>query len=175
MQVNFYSYIDRKRGTEARLFLCLDAFGRWNKYTPAWWVHFSLSPSPFIFNYCLVSQSYIITPQHLFLPTLVPLLRADKALYPSASKVMVFLPTARQVGFAAEVLAKVHGLEVIYEIHSKLSQSRRSKVADTFTKAKKGVLLSSDVTARGMDFPGYCSYSSISRYNSDNFSTIVSL
>ena len=48
----------------------------------------------------IVSQSYIITPQHLFLPTLVPLLRGDKALYPSAFKVMVFLPTARQAGFA---------------------------------------------------------------------------
>jgi ATP-dependent RNA helicase MSS116 len=112
---------------------------------------------PFILNYYLVSQSYIITPQHLFLPTLIPLLRGDKALYPSASKVMVFLPTARQAGFAAEVLSKVHGLEPIYEIHSRLSQNRRTKVADTFAKEKTGVLLSSDVTARGMDFPGYCS------------------
>ena len=114
---------------------------------------FSLHSQP----YRLVSQSYLITPQHLFLPTLVPLLRADKALYPSASKVMVFLPTARQVGFAAEVLAKVNGLEPVYEIHSRLSQPKRTRVADTFAKAKTGVLLSSDVTARGMDFPGYAS------------------
>lgn len=69
---------------------------------------------------------------------------------------MVFLPTARQVGFAAEVLANAHyGLEPIHEIHSRLSQSKRTNVADVFAKAKTGVLLSSDVTARGMDFPGY--------------------
>ncbi|KAF8809289.1 DEAD-domain-containing protein [Phlegmacium glaucopus] len=101
-----------------------------------------------------VSQSYVITPQHLFLPTLVPLLRSDKALHPSASKVMVFFPTARQVGLAAEVLLKVDGLEPIHEIHSRLSQAKRTSVAQAFTKAKTGVLLSSDVTARGMDFPG---------------------
>ena len=70
---------------------------------------------------------------------------------------MVFFPTARQVGFAAEVLSKVKGLEPIYEIHSRLTQARRTKVADTFAETKRGVLLSSDVTARGMDFPGYCS------------------
>lgn len=74
---------------------------------------------------------------------------------------MVFLPTARQAGFAAEVLGGVSGLEPVYEIHSRLSQNRRTKVAADFAKAKKGVLLSSDVTARGMDFPGY-SCSSIS-------------
>lgn len=90
---------------------------------------------------------------------------------------MVFLPTARQAGFAAEVLGKVPGLEPIYEIHSRLSQSKRTNVADAFAKAKRGVLLTSDVTARGMDFPGYCSsFISFffSRYTFDIFSTLVS-
>jgi ATP-dependent RNA helicase MSS116 len=71
---------------------------------------------------------------------------------------MVFLPTARQTGFTAEVLGKVPGLEPIYEIHSKLSQPKRTRVVDEFSKAKSGVLFSSDVTARGMDFPGYFSF-----------------
>jgi len=65
---------------------------------------------------------------------------------------MVFLPSARQVGFATRVFTKVQGLEPIHEIHSRLSQSKRTSVADTFAKAKIVVLLSSDVTARGMDF-----------------------
>ena len=67
---------------------------------------------------------------------------------------MVFLPTARQVGFATQVLANVQGLEPIHQIHSRLSQPKRTQVAATFAKAKTGVLVSSDVTARGMDFPG---------------------
>lgn len=41
----------------------------------------------------------------------------------------------------------------ILEIHSKLTQGARTKAAENFRKADSGILLSSDVTARGMDFP----------------------
>lgn len=41
----------------------------------------------------------------------------------------------------------------IFEIHAKLSQQQRSRAADDFRSAQSGILLSSDVTARGMDFP----------------------
>ena len=41
----------------------------------------------------------------------------------------------------------------VYEIHSKLTQAQRTRSADNFRKAKSAILLSSDVTARGMDFP----------------------
>ena len=41
----------------------------------------------------------------------------------------------------------------ILDIHSKLSQGQRTRSADDFRKAKSAILLSSDVTARGMDFP----------------------
>lgn len=42
----------------------------------------------------------------------------------------------------------------IYEIHSRKSQPQRMKAAEAFKVAKSAVLLSSDVAARGMDFPG---------------------
>ncbi|KAK0789903.1 hypothetical protein LTR75_012189 [Friedmanniomyces endolithicus] len=41
----------------------------------------------------------------------------------------------------------------LFEIHAKLSQSQRSAAADDFRKCQTGILISSDVTARGMDFP----------------------
>ena len=41
----------------------------------------------------------------------------------------------------------------VYEIHSKLTQAQRTRSADNFRRATSGILLSSDVTARGMDFP----------------------
>ena len=66
-------------------------------------------------------------------------------------KVIVFLPTARMTQFLAEVMNKA-GLGVM-EIHSRKSQSYRTKVASTFRAAKEGILLSSDVSARGMDYP----------------------
>ena len=41
----------------------------------------------------------------------------------------------------------------ILEIHGRLSQGQRTRAAETFRTAKSAILLSSDVTARGMDFP----------------------
>lgn len=41
----------------------------------------------------------------------------------------------------------------IIEIHAKLTQSTRTRAAEDFRRAESGILLSSDVTARGMDFP----------------------
>ena len=41
----------------------------------------------------------------------------------------------------------------ILEIHSKLTQGARTKAAENFRRADSAILLSSDVTARGMDFP----------------------
>ncbi|KAF4513490.1 hypothetical protein G6O67_000756 [Ophiocordyceps sinensis] len=40
-----------------------------------------------------------------------------------------------------------------FAIHSRLSQMQRTKAAEMFRNAKNAVLFSSDVTARGMDFP----------------------
>ncbi|KUI60730.1 ATP-dependent RNA helicase cyt-19, mitochondrial [Cytospora mali] len=40
-----------------------------------------------------------------------------------------------------------------YAIHSGLDQRDRTRAADNFRKAQSGILISSDVTARGMDFP----------------------
>ena len=41
----------------------------------------------------------------------------------------------------------------ILEIHGRLSQQQRTKAAEAFRTATSAILLSSDVTARGMDFP----------------------
>lgn len=42
----------------------------------------------------------------------------------------------------------------IYEIHSRKSQPQRTKATKEFTAARSGILMSSDVTARGIDIPG---------------------
>lgn len=41
----------------------------------------------------------------------------------------------------------------IFHIHSKLTQAQRTIAADSFRAAENAILLSSDVTARGLDFP----------------------
>ena len=41
----------------------------------------------------------------------------------------------------------------IIEIHARLTQAQRTRAADAFRAAKSAIMFSSDVTARGMDFP----------------------
>lgn len=41
----------------------------------------------------------------------------------------------------------------IIEMHARLSQQQRTRAAEIFRRAESGIMLSSDVTARGMDFP----------------------
>lgn len=41
----------------------------------------------------------------------------------------------------------------IREIHSRKSQSARTKVSDEFRRSKGVILVSSDVSARGIDYP----------------------
>ena len=63
-------------------------------------------------------------------------------------KVVVFFPTARVVGFFADFFNTGLKVEVI-ELHSRKSQTYRNKASEKFRNAKRGVLFTSDVSARG--------------------------
>jgi ATP-dependent RNA helicase MSS116 len=76
-------------------------------------------------------------------------------------KAILYFNSTAEVTLAASVFYKLNqprrqtplsGLR-LYEIHAKLSQQQRTRAADDFRFAKSGILFSSDVTARGMDFP----------------------
>jgi ATP-dependent RNA helicase MSS116 len=66
-------------------------------------------------------------------------------------KVMVFFTTARLTQLFAELMAAL-GCPVL-EIHSRKSQKHRQTTSDKFRDATNVVMFSSDVTARGMDYP----------------------
>ncbi|KAG1748912.1 P-loop containing nucleoside triphosphate hydrolase protein [Suillus paluster] len=103
-----------------------------------------------------VPQSYLITPLEDTLPTLVSLL---KQAGPQA-KTMLFCTTARGTAVVASILQQVSAskmsmLPPIYQIQSRMTQVARTRAAQEFRDAPEGaILVSSDVTARGMDFPG---------------------
>ncbi|KAL4785866.1 P-loop containing nucleoside triphosphate hydrolase protein [Aspergillus varians] len=81
-------------------------------------------------------------------------------------KAIVYLNSTKQTGTAYEAFDRLLsdpenprsgnplGKMFLGEIHSRLSQSQRTRVANWFRKCQSGILFSSDVTARGMDFPG---------------------
>ena len=80
-------------------------------------------------------------------------------------KAMVFFGATSEVTLAAAIFENLknpgqshfgqHPLHParIIEIHGKLSQGQRSHAADRFKRADSAIMLTSDVTARGMDFP----------------------
>ena len=73
----------------------------------------------------------------------------------TAPKIVVFFNTTAQVAYFAGLLRGL-GLPRVLEIHSKLKQESRAKTSDKFRNAPPkhpSILLTSDVSARGVDYP----------------------
>ncbi|KAI0134256.1 P-loop containing nucleoside triphosphate hydrolase protein [Xylariales sp. AK1849] len=68
-------------------------------------------------------------------------------------KAIVFAPTAALVDFYAEILQRTPGFPSIIALHSRMSQTKRTRTTEDFKNAQTGILLATDVIARGMDFP----------------------
>ncbi|KAI1142297.1 DEAD-domain-containing protein [Hypoxylon sp. FL0543] len=73
-------------------------------------------------------------------------------------KAILFFSNTATVEFANRVFRgtslgrRASGIP-IFDIHSRLTQGQRTRNAEAFRRADTGLLISSDVTARGMDFP----------------------
>ena len=125
-------------------------------------------------------QTHAHVPQRLvplaglenFLPTLVELCKgeaAKRAEDPSAPpfKAIVFFNTSALATLAYQAFRSMReapganarpGVHAFFginflEMHAKLTQQRRTRTASDFRAARSAVMFSSDVSARGMDFP----------------------
>ncbi|WOL03171.1 DEAD-box ATP-dependent RNA helicase 31-like [Canna indica] len=97
-----------------------------------------------------VKQMYLIAPLDKHFSFLYNILQ-EHILEDVDYKVIVFCTTAMVTKLVADILTKLR-LNV-REIHSRKSQSSRTKVSDEFRKSKGLILVSSDVSARGVDYP----------------------
>lgn len=97
-----------------------------------------------------VKQSLIVASFHDHLTLMTQAIEEHQAEEPN-HKIMVFFPTARSTQLASEMFEACG--KPVFEIHSRKSQAVRTKAADKFREARAAVMMSSDVTARGMDFP----------------------
>ncbi|OWZ23565.1 DEAD/DEAH box RNA helicase [Phytophthora megakarya] len=95
-------------------------------------------------------QEYVVCKMEEVIPMMEHVLN-DHIKLP-AYKVMLFFPTARSAGFMAQ-LFQAAGYPGVLEIHSRKSQAMRTKTAEAFRKGKKVMMFSSDVSARGVDYP----------------------
>ena len=66
-------------------------------------------------------------------------------------QVIVFCTTAKGTSLVAELLSELK-LNV-REIHSRKPQSYRTRISKEFKESKGLILVSSDVSARGVDYP----------------------
>ncbi|KAA8570562.1 hypothetical protein MFRU_031g00240 [Monilinia fructicola] len=107
-----------------------------------------------------IPQKIVATPgMENFMPALVELCKKgiEKANTEGSSpfKAIVYLNSTSNVQLAGEIFKGLDSLQSIEvsTIHGKLTQERRTRVTDRFRRAHSGLMFSSDVTARGMDFP----------------------
>ena len=101
-----------------------------------------------------VQQDLLVTTQEQQIAAMEQILAEHTSQNPNY-KIIVFFTTARLTGFMADLFnsqSSKLGYSVL-EIHSRKSQSIRQKASDRFRSAKNAVLFSSDVSARGMDYP----------------------
>ncbi|KAJ9171502.1 hypothetical protein P3X46_014861 [Hevea brasiliensis] len=97
-----------------------------------------------------VRQMHLVAPLDKHFSILYVLLKdhiADNVDY----KILVFCTTAMVTRMVADLLSEL-SLNV-REIHSRKPQSYRTRVSDEFRKSKGLILVTSDVSARGVDYP----------------------
>ncbi|RHY16718.1 hypothetical protein DYB25_005977 [Aphanomyces astaci] len=99
-----------------------------------------------------VDQSVVTCPFEDHITVLDKLMHAHIQGSPSGYKIIAFFPTARAAGFMAQLFLAAK--YPILEMHSRKSQAHRTKAADVFRTQDNQILFSSDVSARGVDYPG---------------------
>ncbi|KAK2987838.1 hypothetical protein RJ640_010620, partial [Escallonia rubra] len=93
-----------------------------------------------------LQQGYCIVPSEQRLLLLHSFLKRSRA-----KKVMVFFSSCNSVKFHSELLKYIK-LDC-YDIHGNQKQQKRTSTFFDFCKAKSGILLCTDVAARGLDIP----------------------
>ena len=105
-----------------------------------------------------VPQFYTTLPSEADqIPHILRLIAHDQMINP-VSKIILFLPTTKLTMLYATLireLASVFPMRTnMHEIHSRLDQDRRSRASDRFRRdTSPSVLITSDVSARGVDYP----------------------
>ncbi|KAK9051397.1 hypothetical protein SSX86_028024 [Deinandra increscens subsp. villosa] len=97
-----------------------------------------------------VQQTHLVAPLDKQFSLLYALLK-DHIADDSDYKVLVFCTTAMVTKLVADLLGELK-LNV-REIHSRKPQSYRTRVSDEFRRSKGLILVTSDVSARGVDYP----------------------
>ena len=110
-----------------------------------------------------IPQYYTVLPSAEHQIThILTLLAQDQLLNPQGGKAVIFLPTTKLTQLYSILLSTMsshlpwgHKTKIM-EIHSKKDQSQRTRASSAFrtSTAPYSILVTSDVSARGVDYPG---------------------
>ncbi|XP_065200467.1 probable ATP-dependent RNA helicase DDX31 [Planococcus citri] len=100
-----------------------------------------------------LSQHYIVVPPKLRLVTLASILLDKCSKSTDEGKILVFMGTQSMVDYHTELFSTVLPDINFYKLHGKMTQVERTEVFKSFRSYENGVLLCSDVAARGLDLP----------------------
>ena len=93
------------------------------------------------------------------LPSLLELMHREEGRADAASpfKALVFFNATAEAKLATAIFQNLpdyrNRKRDIIEMHSRLTQQQRTRASESFRRARSGIMFSSDVSARGMDFP----------------------
>ncbi|RAH64619.1 DEAD/DEAH box helicase [Aspergillus aculeatinus CBS 121060] len=101
-----------------------------------------------------VPQYSVVVPGVEQLYTALHALLKEEMKGKKSKKVIVFGATSNLVALMSMAFEKLlMGQAEVFEMHSRLSQSVRSRTTNQFREATSGVMFASDVVGRGLDFP----------------------
>ncbi len=98
-----------------------------------------------------IKQSYQIAPYRDQLYLLQTIISKHKQSNPLA-KVIVFCTHTSAVSFLGKALEGIPGMETL-QLHGRLAQNVRSRISDQFRRSRSSILITTDVSARGVDYP----------------------
>jgi len=99
-----------------------------------------------------VQQRYVTLPARCLTQVLYHCLMNEMRTNLYSYKILVFFPTARCTAFFAHFYREQLRIAV-YEMHRRRDQHTRSVTSDRFKSDPTGIMFSSDLSARGMDYP----------------------
>eukprot|EP00933_Yihiella_yeosuensis_P034301 TRINITY_DN2779_c0_g1_i2.p1 TRINITY_DN2779_c0_g1~~TRINITY_DN2779_c0_g1_i2.p1 ORF type:complete len:862 (+),score=138.17 TRINITY_DN2779_c0_g1_i2:34-2586(+) len=102
-----------------------------------------------------IEQRYLSLPQNQMADALWQLVDEEFERLGFNGKVLVFFPVSRLAQYYTEVFRSL-GVK-ISEVHQKRAQSTRETYAARFWRSSNGIMFTTDVSARGIDYPNVSS------------------
>lgn len=103
-----------------------------------------------------IKQTFLVlSSMDLYVEKLVDIvLQAMRSTPDNNYKILVFFPATKLVKFFADVCNSMDDFPTsVQQLHSRMTQSSRQRTSNDFRQSKRAILFTSDVSARGVDYP----------------------